>query len=79
MMKSLILKHTKIYMLLCWLVLWSIGSLIGLPVAANTLLVLVVGYLANVIWLMRLTSEIPPQAETARRGEKLYSRTIVES
>lgn len=78
-MKSLILKHTKIYMLLCWLVLWSIGSLIGLPVAANTLLVLVVGYLVNVIWLMRLTSEIPPQAETARRGEKLYSRTIVES
>lgn len=66
-------------MLLCWLVLWSIGSLIGLPVAANTLLVLVVGYLVNVIWLMRLTSEIPPQAETARRGEKLYSRTIVES
>ncbi len=78
-MKSLILKHTKIYMLLCWLILWTIGSLIGLPAAANTLLVLVVGYLANVIWIMRLTSEIPPQAETARRGEKLYSRTIVES
>ncbi len=78
-MKSLILKHTKIYLLLCWLILWTIGSLIGLPIAVNTLLVLVVGYLANVIWLMRLTSEIPPQAETARRGEKLYSCTIVES
>ena len=78
-MKSFILKHTKIYLLLCWLLLWTIGSLIGLPVAANTLLVLAVGYLANVIWLMRLTSEISPQAETTRRGEKLYSRTIVES
>ncbi len=78
-MKALILKHAKIYLLLCWLILWTIGSLIGLPIAANTLWVLVVGYLANVIWLMRLTSEIPPQAETTRRGEKLYSRTIVES
>ena len=79
MMKSLILKHTKMYMLLCWLVLWSIGALFGLPTAVNTLFVLVVGYLANIIWLMRLTGEVPPQAEKARRGEKLYSRTIVES
>ena len=78
-MKSFILKHTKIYLLLCWLLLWGIGSLLGLPAALNTLLVLAIGYLANVIWLMRLTSEIPPQAEAARRGEKLYSRTIVES
>ena len=78
-MKSLILKHTKIYLLFCWLILWTIGSLIGLSASVNTFLVLVVGYLVNVIWLMRLTSEIPPQAEAARRGEKLYSRTIVES
>lgn len=78
-MKSLILKHTKIYMLFCWLVLWSIGALLGLPTAVNTLFVLVVGYLANIIWLMRLTGEVPPQAEKARRGEKLYSHTIVES
>lgn len=52
-------------MLLCWLVLWSIGALLGLPTAVNTLFVLVVGYLVNTIWLMRLTSEVSPQAEKA--------------
>lgn len=78
-MKSFILKHTKIYLLLCWLVLWTIGSLLGLPAAVNTLLVLGVGYLANVIWLMRLTSKTSPQTEKAYRGKKAYSCTIVES
>lgn len=79
MMKSFILKHTKIYLLLCWLLLWGIGSLLGLPVAVNTLLVLIVGYLANVIWLMRLKSKISPQAEKTYLGKKAYSCTIVES
>ena len=78
-MKSFILRHTKIYMLLCWLVLWNIDSLLGLPVAVNTLLVLIVGYLANVIWLMRLTSKASPQSEKTYPGKKAYSCTIVES
>ena len=78
-MKSFILRHTKIYMLLCWLVLWTIGSLLGLPVAVNTLLILIVGYLANVIWLMRLTSKASPQSEKTYLGKKTYSCTIVES
>ena len=78
-MKSIILKHTKIYLLLCWLVLWALGTMLGLPAAVNTLLVLAVGYLANIIWLMRLTGEVSPQTEKTRRGEKIYSRTIIES
>lgn len=61
MMKLFILKHTKIYLLLCWLLLWGVGSLFGLPAALNALLVLAVGYLANVIWLMRLASGLSPQ------------------
>ena len=66
-------------MLLCWLVLCNIDSLLGLPVAVNTLLVLIVGYLANVIWLMRLTSKASPQSEKTCLGKKTYSCTIVES
>lgn len=66
-------------MLLCWLVLWNIDSLLSLPVAVNTLLVLIIGYLANVIWLMRLTSKAPPQSEKTYLGKKTYSCTIVES
>ena len=79
MMKSFILKHTKIYLILCWLLLWGIGSLLGLPAALNTLLVLTVGYLANVIWLMRLTSKTSPQSAKTYLGKKAYSCTIVES
>ena len=78
-MKSFILKHTKIYLLLCWLLLWGIGSLLGLPVALNTLLVLAIGYLANVIWLMRLTSKTSSQPEKSYLSKKTYSCTIVES
>ena len=78
-MKSFILRHTKIYMLLCWLVLWTIGSLLGLPAGVNTLLVLIVGYLANVIWLMRLTSKTSSQPEKAYLSKKTYSCRIVES
>ena len=78
-MKSFILRHTKIYLLLCWLVLWNIDSLLGLPVAVNTLLVLIVGYLANVIWLMRLTSKTSSQSEKVFFSKKAYSCRIVES
>ena len=78
-MKSFILRHTKIYMLFCWLVLWNIGSLLGLPAAVNTLLVLIVGYLANVIWLMRLTSKTSSQPEKSYLSKKTYSCRIVES
>ena len=78
-MKSFILRHTKIYMLLCWLVLWNIDSLLGLPVAVNTLLVLIVGYLANVIWLMRLANGLSPQTEKAYRSKKSYSCTLAKS
>ena len=78
-MKALILKHTKIYLILCWLILWALGTMLGLSAAVNTLLVLAVGYLANVIWLMRLTDEVSPQTEKSRHGEKIYSRTIIES
>ena len=66
-------------MLLCWLILWNIDSLLGLPVAVNTLLVLIVGYLANVIWLMRLTSKASPQSKKTYLGKKTYSCAIVES
>ena len=79
MMKLFILKHTKIYLLLCWLLLWGVGSLFGLPAALNALLVLAVGYLANVIWLMRLTSKASPQSEKTYLGKKTYSCTIIES
>ena len=61
-MKSFIFKHTKIYLLLCWLVLWTFGTMLGLPTAVNTLLVLAVGYLANIIWLMRITQKTSPLA-----------------
>ena len=79
MMKLLILKHTKLYLLLCWLILWTAGSLIGLPVAINTLLILVIGYFANVIWLMRLTSINMPQPEKVCRSKVIYSHTIIQS
>ena len=79
MMKLFILKHTKIYLLLCWLLLWGVGSLFGLPAALNSLLVLAVGYLANVLWLMRLASGFSPQTEKAYRSKKSYSCTLAKS
>ena len=67
-MKQFILSHTKLYFLLCWLALWCTGTLLGLPIALNVLLILGLGYLVNIIFVMRLSEQKSPQAgKTCRR------------
>lgn len=51
--KECALKYPRIYLLISWLALGMAGTLLGLGTEATVLGILLLGYMGNVIWMMR--------------------------
>ncbi|MCC8139586.1 MAG: hypothetical protein LIO67_04680 [Lachnospiraceae bacterium] len=47
------MAHPRLCMLASWALLWAAGTLLRIPAAATALVILVVGYLGQFIWMMR--------------------------
>ena len=51
--KEFAFKYPRIYLLTCWLGLGLAGTLLGLGTEVTVLGILILGYMMNVIWMMR--------------------------
>ena len=52
-MKKFAKRFPRIYLYISWLILGLAGIIMGLGEELTVLLVLLVGYFVNIIWLMR--------------------------
>lgn len=52
-MKIFAKRFPRMYLYISWLILGLAGVIMGLGVELTVLLVLILGYFVNIIWLMR--------------------------
>ncbi|MCD8248322.1 MAG: hypothetical protein LUC60_00390 [Lachnospiraceae bacterium] len=51
--RNTLIEHPRLCVLVSWALLWAAGTLLKIPAAATALVILVVGYPGQFIWMMR--------------------------
>ena len=52
-MRKIALRMPKLYLFSCWLCIGLAGALLGFGPGLTSLFILIFGYFANIIWMMR--------------------------
>ena len=51
--KKTAMENPRLSMLVSWALMWALGTILKIPAAVTALVILLVGYLGQFIWMMR--------------------------